>query len=272
MPKLYVLLDFSEYSKAELLLAKKMNEWYGHEIVVVHQMDLIVPSLANPDLRLKIIYEQQREISRQWFSLRDSVFDKFSMIKYEIIEDPLVEFLENNLDAAGLDIIMMGLKGSGNLKQIFLGSTVTKIIEHLNRIVIAVPKSLENFEPTKLLVSVHPNFEFNHGSFEVFLKYIPKSIHTIEFMTVARENDDIVEIEDFLKKLTIKEYGNLVNRFVLFKGEDVFSQIKTSITQNKEYFLVVQKGGRTFTDKLFRKFMVNELVFDGSIPMIVLPV
>lgn len=196
-----MLLDFSEYSKTELLLAKKMNEWYGYEIIVVHQMEFPVPSLANHDLRLKIIFDQQREILRQWFSLRDSVFDKFSMIKYEIIEDPLVEFLKNNLDVECLDIVIMGIKGSGKMKQIFLGSTVTKIIEHLNRIVIAVPKSLENLEPTKLLVSVHPRFYFNQASFEVFLKSIPKSIQSIDFMTVAMETDKISEIEEFLKKL-----------------------------------------------------------------------
>ncbi|MCL6261083.1 universal stress protein [Aquiflexum sp. TKW24L] len=271
MPRLYVLLDFSAYSRVELLMAKKMNEWYGHEIVVVHQMDLPVPSLANHDLRLKIVYDHQREISREWFTLRDSIFDKFCMIKFEIIENPLLEYLENNLDADGLDIIMMGLKGSGKLKQIFIGSTINKIIEYLNRIVIAVPKSLENFEPKKLLVSVHPKFEFNSGGFEIFLKYIPKSIHTIEFMTVAREDDSIEEIENFLKKLSNKEYGNLTSRYIIFKGVDVFTQIKTFIADKKEYFLVVQKGGRTFSDKIFRKFMVNELVFDGSIPMVVLP-
>jgi nucleotide-binding universal stress UspA family protein len=272
MPRLYVLLDFSEYSRSELLLAKKLNEWHGLEIIVIHQMAIPIPTLANHDMRLKLVYDHQREISRQWFILRDTVFDKFSVIKFEIIENPLLEYLENNLDADGLDIIMMGLKGSGTLKQIFIGSTVNKVIEYLNRIVMAVPKSLENFEPTKLLVSVHPNFEFNLSGFEVFLKYIPKSIHTIEFMTVARENDNIVEIENFLKKLSSKEYGNFTGNAVLFKGVDVFTQIKTFIAGKKEYFLVVQKGSRTFSDKLFRKFMVNELVFDGSIPMIVLPV
>jgi nucleotide-binding universal stress UspA family protein len=271
MPKLYVLLDFSEYSKAELLLAKKMNDWHRHEIVVIHQMDILIPSLADHDLRLKIVYDQQREILKQWFQLRDSVFDQNSMVKFEIIEDPLISFLENNLDAEGLDIIIMGIKGSGKLKQIFLGSMVNRVVEYLNRIVIAVPMSLENFEPKKLLVSVHPDFYFNQAALQIFLKSIPKSIHTLEFMTVARQTDNILKIEEFLKMLSNKDYNQLKTEYLIFEGDDVLSQIKNRVTDLKEHLVVVQKGGRTFKDKLFRKFMVNELVFDGSVPMIILP-
>lgn len=35
--------------------------------------------------------------------------------------------------------------------------------------------------------------------------------------------------------------------------------------------LVVQKGSRLLTDQLFRQFLINELVYEGQTPLIVLP-
>lgn len=49
------------------------------------------------------------------------------------------------------------------------------------------------------------------------------------------------------------------------------SNIKDVINSKVDELLVVQKGSRLFSDHLFRKFMINELVYEGQTPMIVLP-
>lgn len=269
--RLFVLLDFSVYSKAELLLAKKWAEWHNLEIVVLHQMEAILPSLADNELRLKIIYDQKRELGKLWFDLHEEVFGKSNPIQFEILHDPLIAYLKTKLSPMGNDLIIMGLKGSGKLKQIFIGSMVNMVVEQLNQLTIAVPKNLENFEPNTLIFSVHPKFEFNENAFERFLAIIPKSIKFLKFISVLTDQDDEISIKAYLSSIMNKQQANFEVSSRIFSGKNPLVEIKSYIQGRNDYLLMVQKGSRTFTDKLFRKFMVNELVYDGSIPMVILP-
>jgi hypothetical protein len=269
--RLFVLLDFSVYSKAELLLAKKWSEWYDLEIIVLHQMEAILPSLADKELRLKIIYDQKRELAKLWFDLHEEVFGRSNPIKFEILHDPLIAYLETNINPMGNDLIIMGIKGSGKLKQIFIGSMVNMVVEQLNQLTIAVPKNLDDFEPNTLIISVHPKYALNENAFEKFLKIIPKSIVTLKFISVLTDQDDENNIKSYLSMLTHKPRRNFEISSTMYSGKNPLEEIKNHLGGRNDFLLMVQKGSRTFTDKLFRKFMVNELVYDGSIPMVILP-
>jgi hypothetical protein len=269
--KLYVLLDFSVYSKSELQLAKKWSDWYNLEIVVLHEMEMPLPTMATYEQRLKILYDLKREVSKLWFPLVEEVFGNSLLPKFEILDQPLITYLKKHLGSSGEDLIMMGLKGSGKLKQIFIGSMVNMVVEQLNHITIAVPKSLCDFEPNQLLVSVHPKFDFNDEAFKKLMEVIPKSIQSILYMSVTNEEDDQEEIRDFLTHISSINYVGLQSKAIIFSGNDAFSEIKNHFTGRSDFILVLQKGSRSFTDKLFRKLMVNELVYEGSIPLIILP-
>lgn len=49
-----------------------------------------------------------------------------------------------------------------------------------------------------------------------------------------------------------------------------FDLLKERVELTEDSFLVLQQGSRSLSDKLFRKFMVNELVFNAKTPLIVL--
>jgi hypothetical protein len=267
--KIYVLLDFSNYSIIEVKLAKKWADWHDIEVEVIHQLIPQIPSMADPDMRQKLVYDQKRDVSRIWFALQEEVFGTESVFKFEITTEPLTEYLKEILEPE--DMIMMGLKGTGKLKQIFLGSQVQSIVDKLNQITIAVPKSLENFEPTNLVVSVHPKFPLNQNAFNLFIQKRPKSIQTVTFLTIATSQDIPEDLETFLLNLSKIMLADLSVETMLFSGSDVFTEIKNHFQEKHDYFLLLQQGSRDFSDLLFRKFLINELVFDGSIPMVILP-
>ncbi|MGV3657517.1 MAG: hypothetical protein ACO1NX_06165, partial [Chitinophagaceae bacterium] len=55
-----------------------------------------------------------------------------------------------------------------------------------------------------------------------------------------------------------------------FEGKNALDAIKEHMRQNKDAYLVVQRGSRTFDDSVLRRFMINELVYSASVPMVVL--
>ncbi|MFD2200722.1 universal stress protein [Shivajiella indica] len=268
---IYVLLDFSEYSKTELLFAKSWIENREFEIRALHQFDFIYPTLLNNDLRLKIAYDQKRVIWNKWFQLKNEIFPEEIKVQFEILDYSLVEYLSSAAQNETFYLIM-GLKGGGKMKQIFIGSMVNEVIKKLNLVTFALPKKLENFNPRKITITVHPEFSFNLKALEEVLVNAPKSVDSIKWVSIAREEDNPEDLSDYLDYLIKKVDTSLHQEFFVFSGEDTFVQVKAFFHSHNDNILLVQKGGRTFKDKLFRKFLINELVYDGSIPLIILPI
>lgn len=267
---LYVLLDFSDYASAELRLAKSWAESKGLEVKVLHQPDFFAPSMATKQQRLRLEYEQIREINHRWLRLKDEIFGPETSPGFEIVKTSLDKYLESEMTKMP-GIIIMGLKGGGKLKQIFLGSMVTELVEKLNAYITAVPKTLTVFEPKELVVSVSPHYTFNYEGFATFLPLLPSSIKITHWISVVENPEDEKVLLQHLKLLSEKIKSHMENKFTVFCGEEVFEKVKTFISSEKGQFLVVQKGGRTFKDKLFRRFLINDLVYDGSVPLVIIP-
>lgn len=267
---IYILLDFSAYSKTELLFAKS---WIGDmdiEVRVIHQLDLVVPSLASKDIRLKMVYDEKRQILNKWFQLKSEIFSDNEHVKFEILDRSIMDYLK--LTSQNQTIyVMMGLKGGGKLKQIFLGSMVNEVIERLNIVTFALPRELENFTPNEIIILAHPEFNFNLEALHQLLKYVPDNVRTLKWICIAREGETVEDLHDYLEYLIKKTETGLNHELAVFSGKEVLVQVKSFFQSNENKVLIIQKGGRTFMDKLFRKFLINDLVYDGSIPLIILP-
>ncbi|MFC0261081.1 universal stress protein [Fontibacter flavus] len=267
---LYILLDFSEYSKTELLFAKSWIADRDFEVRVLHQLDLLVPTLTSKDMRLKISYGVKRDILNKWFQLKNEIFPDNEHVKFEILDHSIVDYL-TKIPKDERIFIIMGLKGGGKLKQIFIGSMVNEVIEKLDIVTFALPKSLKNFTPNEIIITVHPEFDFNIEALHQLLDIVPDTVNTLKWISIAKEGEQVEDLNDYLEYLIKRTNTGLQQEMAVFSGMNVFAQVKSFFQSNENKILLIQKGGRTFMDKLFRKFLINDLVYDGSIPLIILP-
>jgi nucleotide-binding universal stress UspA family protein len=268
---IFVPVDFSPYTAQQLWLAKNWALWLHADISVVHQMDDPIPSLASNTVRLQIHYENKRRVTQDWFKLQEKIFDKNDFVKFDTINENLIQYLNEKTQFLEGSIIIMGLKGAGRLKQIFLGSMVTEVVEKLNLTVIAAPKNNLNMTPKRLVISAHPKYPFNVKSLKILLGKIEGLVEVINLITFSEENDDILSIQVYLDELKseIKTEVQIFSR--IFTGDKFKNQAFDELEARENTYLILQKGGRAFKDKIFRKFMINELVYRASIPLIILP-
>jgi len=84
------------------------------------------------------------------------------------------------------------------------------------------------------------------------------------------EDDNEMEALQYLSTLQEK-YAAYPTEVFLSKGENKFDALKLHLQQNTvSTFLVLQQGSRSLQDQIFRKFMINELVYSGISPLIML--
>ncbi len=272
--RLVVLIDFSVYAHAVLELAGKWAAAIGAEIHIVHQTAGLTPGFSDKDTRNELRQQETTETHTKLKKLAESRVPLNVPVSYTVGHDHLLNILENTLNGKTNDFVILGVKGTGFLKRVLMGSMATKVIDSVNVPVIAVPdklcagtKKLCNLLPRKIYVTVHESFSLNREAFSAFLNVFSSVIRQLEFITVTSGTDD----NKLLTELTEEYAPQFPAGYSIFEGNNAFEEICKNVQTDNDTVLLVQRGSRSFTDQIFRKFLINQLVHDGSIPLVILP-
>lgn len=268
--KLIVLVDFSPYSESLVNCASVWADLLKAELVFVHQVSAFAPAMAEAAVRWHILEIAKKEAFSKLKSLVEKNVSNQVTRKYVITEKSLILCLPKLINQGGINLIMLGLKGMGLLKNIFIGSTVTKVIEELNHITVAFPQ-VSRPVPESFNIALNYKYPLNETALDNLLQLFKSSLKHVEFISVITSKDCEAEIISYLSKMNGRYNNSISSSYKIFKGKNSFDEVKSYLAEKNSSILIVQKGSRSLTDRLSRKFFINEVVYDGSIPLIVLP-
>ncbi len=269
MKRLIVLIDFSAYTETLLKLAFEWRKSYDVSLKFIFKVPGLAPTLANSPSKNQIIDFEKKEAEKAFSEALEKLGVPRGEADFLAIDRQLTHFLSE--ETSPEDMLLLGLKGTGFLKKLLIGSTATDIINHLNRLIIALPKSIEQAIPTKLALACHVKYPLNEQALFSLLDTIGNSIEEIELLTILTEKQERTDSEAYLDKLKANFSTHYKCTVKIYEGSDAFGIIKKRYRQFPDDYLVLQKGSRTLNDQLFRKFFINDLVHDGQTPLMVLP-
>jgi len=272
MNKRFILLiDFSETSNSLIRYAVDWSKQANAEILLVHQTSVFAPALADNESKLRIIHQTNNDALQALKALSNELIPKSIKVSYNVSESHLQITLCKILEKPFDNLIFTGLKGTGLLKKIFLGSVALQIIDNTNNNIVAIPKDITTFSHEKIFVAITEKHPLNILELNNFLKFVDKQNTNIIFFHLAKPNEKTLGIEKQLRELSELFADRFKTEYVIYEGNRPFDDVKKVINNNVEEILIVQKGSRFLTDQLFRKFLINELVYEGQTPLIVLP-
>lgn len=272
MKKRFILLvDFSESSES---LVKYACHWSSHinaELLLVHHTEVLLPAFADDISRESLVKLANNEAVKKMKQLITTTVPTSARVSYSVSDTHLQTTLRKLLAEQYDNLIFMGLKGTGLLKKIFMGSVAIQVIEKTDNIIVAMPREISRFSHEKIFVAVTEKHPLNILALNKFLSYIDKDKTTITFFHSSKPSEKTKSIEKQLKDLAKLFAVRYSTSYAIYEGSSSFNDIKKVINNTIDELLVVQKGSRHLTDQLFRKFMINELVFEGQTPLIILP-
>lgn len=265
--RILVLIDFSKNTGSIIDFAFSIAELINAKVVFVHQIPGRVPAMADGESRREII---KAELDEAYSKLRELAKDRiYSDDSFQISEKPILVLLRELSSPQYFDWVFTGLKEGGVLKRLFIGSTTLSVIDESDMLTVTVPTETKMNLPEKLLVGVHPNYPLNREHLNTVLKALENNVKEIEFFTILKETEEEQASREHLLKLQ-NEYKNFKSEVQIYRGNDASSALRDKMKLSHNSFLVLQQGSRTLTDKLFRKFTINELVYRAQTPLIVL--
>ena len=271
MTKRFILLiDFSEYSGNLIKYACDWSKQVDAEILLLHQTIAIAPALTDNEGRRQIAEHANYEALQKLKLLAKELIPNTFKVSYSVSESNMQLMLSELLAEPFENLIFVGLKGTGLLKKIFLGSVALQVINNTNNTVIAMPKEIDTFSHKKIFVAVAEKHPFNILELNNFLKFIDKQNTNITFFHLAKPNEKTVGIEKQLRGLSEMFSDRYNTDFTIYEGNNPFGDVKKVINNKVDEILIVKKGSRFLTDQFFRKLLINTLIYEGQTPLVVL--
>lgn len=272
MKKRFILLiDFSKYSAN---LIRYASEWCGQinaELLLIHQTTVLSPALSNYEVKQEITQHTNNEALKELRKLAQEIVPSTIKVSFWVSESHLNMIIPAMLTEPFDHLVFIGIKEAGLLKQIFLGSTAVEVIDGTDNIVIAMPKEISTFSHKKIFIAVTEKHPLNIGELDKFLGFIDPEDTELTFFYLAKPFEETANIQAYLSELSQSYADQYHSSFSIFEGSKPFEDIKEVINDKIDEILVIQKGSRFLNDQYFRKFLINELIYHGQTPMIVLP-
>lgn len=267
--RLVVLIDFSEYAESLIHLAKEFIWKWRCKAIFMHQVPGLVPMMADSESKREILQVEKNKASVQLKWMVESKYPLFNA-DYIITDKDLLETIKNLDHTAYQYWVMTGLKGTGLLKKILIGSTTTKLVDETDLPLITVPLSMEITVPKNIICSVSYKYPINEHFMNYMMKNLNESLEQLKLVTIITEEDDEIKAVDYINGLA-KSFETYRPEIAILKGKNALDELKNIVEHCPSAYLMLQQGSRNLSDLLFRKFMINELVYHGKIPLIIIP-
>ena len=275
MKKILFPTDFSEASINAFIYALKLADSIKGEIITLHVYDLPQVGYSNVPGVLNEIYDLielgnfENYKDQVPFLRRIAEQNNMEHIKISNVLDTgnLINKIVKIVNDENIDFVVMGTKGATSLKETFLGTATTKVMNATKAIVFAIPENCEYKQIKKILFLTKYNFE----DIEVLKK-------VIEFATVFEAHIDCLHVKsphqkdnDAFKEEWQKIAKDQDITLHTISNNDVEGIILEFIDLNKIDMITMHVYHKNFFKKLFQVSLSKKLAFHVNIPILAIP-
>ncbi len=167
-----ILIDFSEYSRNIIKYACDWSKQVNAELLLVHQSIVLAPALTDNESRQQIAEHTNEEALQKLKELTKELIPPTIKVSYYVAESNLQLTLPKLLEEPYDNLIFTGIKGTGLIKKLFLGSVALQVIDNTKNCIVAMPKEIDTFSHEKIYVAVTEKHPLNVLELNKFLNFI----------------------------------------------------------------------------------------------------
>lgn len=272
MKKILFPTDFSNVSNNAFIYALKLADSINAEIITMHVYHLPQANYINVSEYLHEIYDVTELSNFENYKDEVPVLRKIAeennldhvKISHVLILGNLIEEIQKITKHENIDFIVMGTKGATGLKETFLGTIATKVMNDVKAVVLAIPERCK-YEPVKNLLFIT---EYQSDDMQSFLKVkalakvFQAHIDCLRVVPQHREDygNDMRNWEELIDNHNIKLHS--------VTGNDVEGIILNFIDSHKINMIAMHVHHRNFFEKLFEISLSKKLAFHINIPIL----
>ncbi len=265
--RIVALADASPYAEDVLYMAHHLARWTGGELMVLNEAEPVMPGLLDNETKARVKADAMQQ-AREQLAGRLAALGAEADVR--VVDSGLLDEAMAAMPGAGFFVV--GIKGSGMLRRIFIGSTVVKLIDQSPVPVVAVPRGERLTTPLHLYVGVEPGDRIDPAPVRELVERLAGNVGSATYFSVTRVGERAeAEALEGLRRARADCALDLPTDVQVLPGDLGLAELKDHAATDPHALLVLRRGGRELTHQLFRRFFINELVYAGRAPMVVLP-
>lgn len=256
--------DFSELSLEAFQFALEYAYRMESKIIVFHAYDEEYITENLQSLYEKVNIEDYKKEKIPFSPIQDLIQGKYKNIKVKYVVkkgkfiDAITQYVEKKEDK--IDTIIMGTDDRKRFLEIFVEAKTLKVIEQVNKPVIAVPEHTP-FDGTldNLLFLV----DYNETEKEPLVNLIEKAkefnakLHVVH-MDLAHGESIVPLMEKFKKTLKEQDFHNA--EFLTIDSIDIKTSVKKYCKENHIDMICVMNHQRNFYQRLFTQSLAEDFI------------
>lgn len=272
MKKILFPTDFSDVSKNAFIYALKLADSINAAIITMHVYQLPQANYINVSEYLHEIYDVTELSNFENYRDEVPVLRKIAeennlehvKISHVLILGNLIHEIQKITQQEHIDFVVMGTKGATGLKETFLGTVATKVMNDVKAVVLAIPERCK-YQPIKKILFIT---QYKPEDIESFMRAMAFAnilrARTDCLRVVSTHHEDKLDYMEDWKKLV----GNHDVMFHTIKGDDVEGIILNFIDLHKINMIAMHVYRRNFFEKLFQISLSKKLAFHVNVPIL----
>lgn len=277
MKKILFPTDFSPTAENAFLYALALAKATKAQLTLIHVYELpeLGRALKNTTREVYELMEMESlETFKKSVNQLHKVADEHNMGDVEfdqaMVEGEAIYKISQAAKEIEADFIVMGTKGATGLKEVFLGSVTTGVMEEAKVPVLSIPEDA-HFEHSINRVAYLTNYKSEElSAFEEtcsFASLFKASVDCVHF-SIGDENEDGGQMEKWRSSTSNQ---NVDIDFRVEKGSDIETALMRYTKDRKIDVLAVQPRKKNIFTRLFSKSVSKQIAHHISVPLLSLP-
>lgn len=274
MKRILFPTDFSETAKNAFIYALKFADAINAEITVLHVYDLPITDMPPMPETAQEVFDivelNQFESFKEELQELHTVADKLNVghipIKSVLEYGDLVYNINKICETEDVEMIIMGTKGAGGLKETFLGSTTGSVISNVKIPVLGVPEKAE-FSGIKNIAFTTQYQDKDNDALTKTLALGNLFGARVQCLYI-KNSDDPDDIDERINEWKIYYRDENIDLFNI-NGQDIEQSIIDFVENQNTNLLVMRTHKRGFFESLFHSSLTKKMAYHTKIPLLI---
>jgi nucleotide-binding universal stress UspA family protein len=273
--KILYATDFSENAAKALEFALNLAQKYDADLSILHVFELPTywkfPETEDPlEMEKHAVLKTEQRL-KEFFMQHTKTDHTVLVVDYLPVENnSVINGILTTIKELRPDLVVMGMKGSSNIRELVIGNATKKLIKHSPCPVLAIPENAE-YQGFKNIVYATDYLE---GEVEALGKLIEiTGLFSPEIIVVhiTAPNDPTGDkAEKWVGDLKDKVGYDRIH-FKTLTGDSLVDALDDFLERNRANLLVmVEKERSGILDKLFHDDLVKKMEMHSRIPLLIL--
>ena len=273
MKTILIPTDYSDSANNALQYAIELAEFSNAKIILLHVYHIPIPTGEFPMMIISP-QELEKENSAGIKKLEAKVLKQVSgKIKIESIAragfalDEILDIVKEKK----VDVVVMGMKGAGKLKEVLIGSNVTSLMKKATCPVIVVPEKAKFQQIKKIVYACDYEKINNHSALEPLWELANTYGAEIMIFNVKDSRVHPPRSKEMIEGIRLEHWlGRVKHSYWFSESHDIVEAINDFVKKNHAVMIAMLGHKHSFPENLIHKSTTKNMAFHSNTPILAL--